>query len=165
MTPEQEKIAEQLIDAMKQNNGSIDWRNNFMNRLSIDKSQMSLVIKALRELEIIENFHGDTTVIRLTEKNGWTFPGFDAQRHLTQSQKNLNDEKDRYDLLTKRFIYKARFVPFIISGLALVVSIFAYFKQPKKDTPATQSEQQLTQPATNTTTSLPADTGQKTTPK
>jgi hypothetical protein len=165
MTTEQEKIAEQLIDTMKQNNGSIDWRNNFMNRLSIDKSQMSLVIKALRELEIIENFHGDTTVIRLTEKNGWTFPGFDALRHTTQSQKTLNEEKDKYDLLTKRFIYKARFIPFILSGLALIVSIFAYFKKPEKDKPATQSVQPLTQPATNTTPLLPVDTAQKTTPK
>lgn len=136
-----------------------------MNKFSVDKHQMSLVIKALREMEIIEDFKGDTTYIRLTEKNGWTFPGFDALRHTTQSQKSLNEEKDKYDLLTKRFIYKARFVPFILSGLALIVSIFAYFKQPKKDTLPTESVQPLTQPATNTNTALPVDTAQKTTPK
>ena len=161
MTPEQEKIAEQLIDTMKQNTGSIDWGNNFMNKLSVDKHQMSLVIKALREMGIIEDFKGDTTFIRLTEKNGWTFPGFEAQRHMTQTQKTFNEEKDKYDLLTKRFIYKARYVPFILSGLALIVSIFAYFKQSKKDISPTKAEQQLTQPTTNTKTSPPIDTGQK----
>jgi len=169
MTPEQEKIAEQLINAMKQNKGSINWKD-FRNQNTIEGTEMSLVIKALKELEIIENFIGDTTVIRLTEKNGWKFPGFESLRHSEQTIKTLSDEISRYDLLTKRFIYKARLIPYIFSTLSLIgviISIIISVKalNYKKEQPATESAQPLTQQATNTTTLLPVDTALKTVPK
>jgi hypothetical protein len=163
MTPEQEKIAEDLISEMKKNNGVTNWKN-FRNANSINGTEMSLVIKALRELNIIENFVGDTTIIRLTEP-GWGFPGFNAQRNIAQTQKSITEEKDKYDLLTKKWIYKTRLFPYFVSFIALIVSIFAYFKKPEKEKPATQSTQQQTTPATNTNTALPVDTAQKITPK
>lgn len=86
MTPEQEQIAESLIAEMKRQKGTINWKP-FRDTNSIDGMDMTVVVKGLRELGIIENFHGDTTVIRLTEKLGWTFPGFEAQRHLDKSEK------------------------------------------------------------------------------
>lgn len=164
MTPDQEQIAELIISEMKRQKGSINWKP-FRDANSIDGMDMSIVVKALRELGIIENFQDDTTIIRLTEKEGWTFPGFEAQRHTSQSQQSFNEEKDKYDLLTKRFIYKARFVPYIISGLALFLSIFAYFKKPEKEKSSKQSEQLLTQPSTNTKILSQSDTVQRTTPK
>lgn len=86
MTPEQEQIAESLIAEMKRQKGAINWKP-FRDTNSIDAMDMTVVVKALREKEIIENFHGDTTVIRLTERNGWPFIGFEAQRHLDQKEK------------------------------------------------------------------------------
>lgn len=148
MTNEQEKIAEHLIDAMKQNKGSIDWRNNFMNKLSVDKHEMSLVIKALRELEIIEDFKGDTTYIRLTEKNGWTFPGFDAQRH---NEKAIKDRQEEISNLTLKKLkldqFPARFwwLLLLISAVISIVTTWVnnQIEQTSKPSTPTQQEQSL----------------------
>ena len=164
MTPEQEAIAEQLIDRMKHNGGMTDWRE-FRDEQKIESGTMLIVVRGLKELNITEPLSPDNTMVRLTETVGWTFPGFEAQRHLTHTKKAADDERDKYDRLTKRFIYKARFVPYILSFLALVVSVLAYFKKTETKPPETQSEQQATPPATNTNSLLPADTLLKTKPK
>ncbi len=54
--------------------------------------------------------------------------------HLMIEDKKATEEenKNRYDFLQKRFIYKARWIPYIVSGIAIVISVFAYFK--KNDT-------------------------------
>jgi len=94
MTPEQETIAEQLIDRMKHNGGSTNWRE-FRDEQKIDGTQMMLVVKALKELNIMEAITSDSTMVRLTETVGWTFPGFEAQRHLIQTKKATDDERDK----------------------------------------------------------------------
>jgi len=164
MTPEQEAIAEQLIGRMKHGGGMTDWRV-FRDEQKIESATMLIVVRGLKELNITEPLSPDNTMVRLTETVGWTFAGFEAQRHLTQTKKAADDERDKYDRLTKRFIYKARFVPYILSFLALIVSVFAYFKKPETKPAGTQSAQSLTQPATNTSSLLPADTLLRTKPK
>lgn len=169
MTPEQEATAEQLIDRMKQSGGTANWRE-FRNERSVDANDMMLIIRALKELEIIEPITNDITVARLTEKYGWTFPGFEAQRHLVQTKKAADDERDKYDRLTKRFIYKARLVPYIFSTLSLlgtIASIIISIKalNYKKDQAMTPTAQPLTPTATNTSSLLPVDTLSRTKPK
>ena len=39
------------------------------------------------------------------------------------------EEKEGLDLLQKKFIYKARWLPYIASGVAIIISTFAYFKK------------------------------------
>ena len=164
MTPEQEAIAEHLIDRMKHDGGSTNWRE-FRNEQNIEGTQMMLVVKALKELNIMESITSDGTMVRLTETVGWIFPGFEAKRHLIQTKKAADEEINKYDRLTKRFIYKARFVPYIISFLALVVSVCAYFKKSETRPPETESTQPAKPPATNTSSLLPADTLSRTKPK
>lgn len=170
MTLEQEAIAEQLINRMKHNGGITDWRE-FRDEQKIDPSSMLVAVRGLKELNIVEPLIGnDNTMVRLTETVGWTFPGFEAQRHLIQTKRAADEEKDKYDLLGKRFIYKARLVPYIFSTLSLlgtVASIIISIKalNYKKDQAATQSTQQTTLPATNTSSLLPADTLLRTKPK
>ena len=40
--------------------------------------------------------------------------------------KSREREKDEYDFKTKKWLYKTRFLPFIISGFALLVSILGF---------------------------------------
>lgn len=138
MTPEQETIAEQLIDRMKHNGGMTDWRE-FRDEQKIESATMLIVVRGLKELNITEPLSPDNTMVRLTETVGWTFPGFEAQRHLIQTKKAADDEKDRYDRLMKKWVYKTRLFPYIVSFIALVVSVLAYFKKPETKPPATQS--------------------------
>lgn len=56
-----------------------------------------------------------------------------AGGHFAYLKKNsekelLEGEISKYDFLQKKFIYKARYLPYIISLGALIVSLFAYFK-------------------------------------
>ena len=63
----------------------------------------------------------------------------DKEREASERQKIL-DKVVGYDFLTKKFIYKWRFLPYGLSAAALFVAIFAYFKP---------SKEQSTTPTTN----------------
>jgi hypothetical protein len=74
------------------------------------------------------------------------------------------DRSDEYDLFIKKWTYKARYLPYIISVGALILSIISYFKPDNK-----QAQNQLApkanevKPKINIT--LPVDTVNKVTPK
>lgn len=82
-----------------------------------------------------------------------------------QQEKELARRKETADLLTKEWIYKTRLFPYIVSLLALTVSIFGYFKEPKKEQSKTLSNSQLTQPLPKSDTlhkvDIPMKTGSK----
>lgn len=50
----------------------------------------------------------------------------------TKRKKKLDEERDRYDLLSKRFIYRYRWTPWILSALALIVACFSAFYTAQK---------------------------------
>lgn len=76
----------------------------------------------------------------------------------------IADKVTGYDFLTKKFIYRWRMLPYVISGLALIVSALAYFK-PSKEQPATQPKTDTIQRPTKTIPLLKPDTSQQTKPK
>ncbi|WP_326981040.1 hypothetical protein VUJ46_12160 [Chryseobacterium sp. MYb264] len=64
----------------------------------------------------------------IINKGGWI-------NHLNSIKENKEKdiEKNNYDFLTKKWIYKTRFLPYIFSFLALVISIYAAFFKDKKE--------------------------------
>jgi hypothetical protein len=53
-------------------------------------------------------------------------------------EKELEKEKDKYDLAVKKWTYKSRYVPYVLSLIAVVISSLVYFNNLSKD--ATISE-------------------------
>lgn len=90
MTQEQELLAEQLVETLKQNQGVYNYRN-FKPLWERDSGMTRItVIRALRELGFIEDVND--TVVRLTTK-GWAFIGFEQQRQKELLEKQKEDEK------------------------------------------------------------------------
>lgn len=90
MSKEQEQLAEQLIEAIKQSEGVFNYRE-FRPIWEDDKGLTRItVIRALRELGFIEDVNG--TTVRLTTK-GWAFIGFEQQRQKLELQQRKDDEK------------------------------------------------------------------------
>jgi len=89
MTPEQERLAQQLIDVIKRHEGVYNYKE-FQPLWEGDKGSTRIsVIRSLRESGFIEDVNG--TTIRLTTK-GWAFLGFDTQRQLDQKEKEKQDQ-------------------------------------------------------------------------
>ena len=58
---------------------------------NISKLDIVLIVKAFKELKIIEDIAPNSTSIRLTEI-GWHWPGFDEQRKIHHREKSTQDE-------------------------------------------------------------------------
>jgi hypothetical protein len=92
MTNEQEQLAEQLIAAIKQNNGSINWKG-YTPIMQIDGMERLLVIRGLRDKGIIEDVGSGTSIVRLTE-TGWEFKGFEAERQKQSKEETIKEQID-----------------------------------------------------------------------
>lgn len=89
---------------------------------------------------------------------------FAYQKKLADKE-HIEKEAFKYDFLQKKFIYKARYLPYIISAGALIVSVLAYFKpdnKQAKDQLTTQPTQDTAQAKSETESLLQPDTTLKT---
>ena len=78
MTKLRQEIAEKLIDRMRKDGGSIDWRK-FNKLFKFDTDETAYVVKTLwRWAKITQHENGRESSIKLTEK-GWNFTGFHAK--------------------------------------------------------------------------------------
>ena len=136
MTTEQERIAEFIIQAHKDNSGVYGW-DNYITEFSPNHNDRLVIARALKDRDFIDNLVDANTRLK---KAGWEFKGFEKERQCLIDQKELSDKKDKYDVLTKEFIYKMRYVPYILSTLALIVSIYSYFNKPEKKTSISKAE-------------------------
>lgn len=127
MSPEQEQKAEKIIEEHKKNNGMLNW-----NELEVDcdENQKIIIKKQLLAKGLINVHQGPETF--LTDI-AWTFSTFAKEKETENREKLQASEKEKYDLLAKRFVYRTRYLPFIFSTLALIVSIFVYLKKSDKD--------------------------------
>ena len=121
MTIKQESDAEKIIQIHKDNNEKYNWSgnlddNNFLFR--------SLINKGL----VVQYAQGATCLTSY----GRSFTTFEKERLEEAKRKQINDDKDDYDLRQKKFIFKWRYFPYFISSVALIVSICSYFKPEKK---------------------------------
>jgi hypothetical protein len=116
MTPEQEKIAESVIQKYKDNGGLYDW-SDFKDFFKSTDQQRLLIGKTLRELNIICDHLNGT---RLTEI-GWTFKGFENERKYLK-EKELRQSKIEELTLRKLKLeqFPAKFWWLIIIMTALI---------------------------------------------
>ena len=56
----------------------------------------------------------------------------DEKKETETKRQDRKDKSDEVDLLMKKWTYKARYIPYIASLLALTISIISYFKPEKK---------------------------------
>ncbi|PWV46592.1 hypothetical protein [Chitinophaga sp. S165] len=125
MSPDQEKMAEQILLYHKSSNGILNW-----NSIEYDETQKIIIKKELIEKSLIKPFIEESTML---SDDGWQFSGFEDLRKKISREKEMSIQKEKYDVLSKQFIYRTRYVPFIFSSLALIVSILVYLKKPEKD--------------------------------
>jgi|WetSurMetagenome_2_1015567.scaffolds.fasta_scaffold182268_2 hypothetical protein len=95
MTQEQERIAEQVIQKYKDNDGIYDWKD-FKVVFNTTDEQRLIISKTLRELNIICDHLNNRT--RLTE-TGWNFKGFENER---KSKRQKEDRQKKIEELTLR---------------------------------------------------------------
>lgn len=114
MTPEQEKIAEAVIQKYKDNEGIYNWSDFIVVFNSTDRQRL-LIGKTLRELNIICT-HLDGT--KLTEK-GWAFKGFENER------KFLIEKEDRQSKIDELTLRKLKFEQFPAKFWWLIVLMTA----------------------------------------
>lgn len=136
MTKEQERIAEFIIQLHKDNNGVYGW-DNYITEFSSSHNDRLIIARELKDRNFIANLIDSKTRLK---KEGYEFKGFEKERQCLIDQKELSDKKDKYDILTKEFIYKKRYLPYIISAFALIVSIFGYYNKNEKQPSISKAE-------------------------
>ncbi len=125
MTIEQEDIAEGIINRMKKEKGSTDWNKYLTDNSNINKKDMLLVIEGLKDKDIITKHIPAEESIRLTD-SGWAFPGFEAERHIIELQKEdevINREKLKIELMIAKRTYKVFWLAFGLSIAAFIISV------------------------------------------
>lgn len=88
----------------------------------------TLIVLMIDELKLITKPITNNREIYLTqlgldiiEKGGWL-----KFRENEKNKSNFNLEKEKYDFLSKKWVYKTRFLPFILSFLALLLSALTF---------------------------------------
>ena len=138
MTPEQEKLAETFISALKSNGGQpINWRE-FTSEGST-KPIMSIVVSALKEpdLNLIKENATGSSMMLLTEK-GWAFTSFKLLKSSTKEKEDLELQKLRSEniLLVQQLAdfpklkadRKNIFIVAIIELLIILAGLFLQWK-------------------------------------
>ena len=130
MTTEQELMAEKVIQLHKDNNGIYDWKD-FVDVFNTTHDNRLVIGRALRD----KDFIGDHTTGTRLKEQGWNFKGFEAERQNEAIIKERQKRKDRSDILDlemKELQVRTKYLPYIVSFGALIVSICSYFKPEKK---------------------------------
>lgn len=65
------------------------------------------------------------------------------KKKIESERQERKDKSDKLDLHLKQWQVRTKFLPYIVSGLALLVSIFSYFKPEKKQADLQQVQQKL----------------------
>ena len=67
----------------------------------------------------------------------------DDKKKIENERQERKDKSDKFDLLNKKWQYKTKLLPYIVSGLALTVSIISYFKPEKKQVDLQPMQQKI----------------------
>jgi hypothetical protein len=120
-------------------NKSADYTMAFENNFGSSSEYIDyhcLILYLLNDIKIIYKPFNNDRRLRLSgkgneiiEKGGWL-----KYIEIEKEKAELNFEKEKYDLLSKKWIYKYRLLPYIISGLALLISILTFIENSAKET-------------------------------
>ncbi len=120
----------------------IEFKDNGYSR--IDASKVASLLTKYG-YAIVQNNNFITYYAELTPKgrDAKSAGGHFAYLKKVTDKEHLEKETSKYDFLQKKFIYKARYLPYIISTIAIIFSALAYFKP---------TDKQLNEPSTTIST-------------
>lgn len=133
------KIEKLLLEVSNEKNYRIRMEDDFDTYEDYIEYKNNLILM-IDDLKVLKKPHSNRLEIILTsfgveviEKGGWI--KYSENR---KDKEKLNAEKENYDFLSKRWIYKNRLLPYFVSGAALLVSILTLYinnqKQEKIET-------------------------------
>lgn len=88
MTKKQERIAEFIIQAHKDNNGVYEWDDYITQHSSNDEERL-VIARELKDRDFIDNFINGKTRLK---KAGCDFNGFDIERENSIEQKTTSEQ-------------------------------------------------------------------------
>lgn len=127
------KIDQILIDIFSNENYQMKYEDDFDNYSEYIEYH-SLLLIMLDDLKIVSKpiknnrtIYISQTGLDIMNKGGWL-------EHLEmEKRKALEDsEKEKYDFLSKKWVYKTRLLPFILSAIAISFSILTYISNLSK---------------------------------
>ena len=74
----------------------------------------------------------------IVEKGGWL-----KYREIEKNRSKINSEKDKYDFLSKKWIYKTRLLPFILSAISIIFSIITFISNQSKQKENLKLQQEI----------------------
>lgn len=130
------------------------FTNELINTLNLARKVASAKIALSKSLKYIEPIGNSDTWFLLNDlgrqvKNaGGHFTYLKINEEKTNADKERQerkDQSDKLDLHLKQWQVKTKYLPYFVSILALIVSIFSYFKPEKKQLNLQQVQQDLKQ--------------------
>ena len=105
MTKEQEKIAEHLVERMKQDDaGSIGWVK-FADLFSYSHNDVFIAVQGLKDIGVIQEYPNKPSSIRFVSPNGIRFTTF--EKYKKENTKKLSEKSPYLDWAIKGLISAA----------------------------------------------------------
>ncbi|KIQ23048.1 hypothetical protein RT99_05210 [Flavobacterium sp. MEB061] len=86
---------------------------------------LKLLIKPISNNRII---YLSSYGLEVINKGGWL-----NNLHIQNEENKINSEKEKYDFLSKKWIYRTRFLPYILSLIAIILSILTFILNINKE--------------------------------
>ena len=98
-------------------------------------NDLKILVKPIQNNRII---YLSSDGLEIIKKGGWL-------KHLQiQNEKAIiNSEKEKFDFLSKKWIYKTRFLPYILSAIALILSILTFVSNINKQNENLKLKQEI----------------------
>jgi hypothetical protein len=132
MSPDHEIIAENFINELKEKDGYINYKDSstFSN---LGNTTILLVIRALREYGLVDEFKKETTEFRLT-KDGWQFKGFEAQRQAIADKESLDNKLIKSSIKSNRASIINAITTIIFGILVTTTTLLTCKREANRDT-------------------------------
>ena len=120
MNQKQKEIAESIISTMKEKGGLM---HNVDSLIEIVHENRIVIIRELKDLDLIEDVHAGSSTYRLTQK-GWEFKGFDEyqqEKELDKSIKNLTFKQLKGSIFQVKYWWLFLLINAIISFIVALI--------------------------------------------
>jgi predicted methyltransferase len=125
MTNEQKKIAENIINFIKENNNKV-FKNTLLNNFDFDPIDRVFILRTL--IEELDLIRVDSELYSLT-KNGFSFVSFDEienKEKLSAENEKIEFEKSKIDLKLNKWLLKTKWLPHFIAFISFVFAVYVY---------------------------------------
>lgn len=98
-------------------------------------SDLKILVKPIQNNRII---YLSPDGLEIIKKGGWL-----KYLQIQNEKAILNSEKEKFDFLSKKWIYKTRFLPYILSSIALILSILTFVSNINKQNENAKLKQEI----------------------